>query len=331
MQPGGHGEVVAERGGVVARVLDGPDRVDAALALLDRAETAAGSPLVDEAERARLQALAQGRARHGEHHHGVLARRGTVAVGYAGLVLPGTADDDRAVGDVAVAREHRPCGDTIHTLLGAMETLAGDHAADRMQVWIRHADPEDVRCAADAGYGVERRLGVLGRDLTDLHEHDWGRDDADPLPVGWRLRSYVPGEDDQAVVTLLRAAYAGTPEEGWEVADLVARTDYDWFAPEDLLLAQGEDGRLGGLHWTKRRGGKVGEVYNLAVAPHARGGGLGASLLHAGLHHLRDVGCTEVLLWVDLGNEPAVRLYTSQGFTTRWEDVALTRRIRPTG
>jgi mycothiol synthase len=330
MQPGGHADVVAERGGVVARVLDGPDRVDAALALLDRAEQAAGVPLVDEAERARLQALSEGAGRTGEHHHGVLARRGTVAVGYAGIVLP-DPDGGRAVGDIAVAREHQPCGDTIHTLLGAMEALAGVHAAERMQVWIRHAGPDDVRCAADAGYGVERRLGVLGRDLTDLHDHDWGRDTTDPLPAGWRLRAYVAGADEDAVVSLLRAAYAGTPEGGWEVADLVARTDYEWFAPQDLLLAEGDDGRLGGLHWTKRRGDGVGEVYNLAVAPPDHGRGVGASLLHAGLHHLRDVGCTEVLLWVDLGNEAAVRLYTSQGFATRWEDVALTRRIRSAG
>jgi hypothetical protein len=35
-----------------------------------------------------------------------------------------------------------------------------------------------------------------------------------------------------------------------------------------------------------------------------------------------------VLLWVDRANERAVRLYTSQGFTTRWDDVALGRTLR---
>jgi ribosomal protein S18 acetylase RimI-like enzyme len=29
-----------------------------------------------------------------------------------------------------------------------------------------------------------------------------------------------------------------------------------------------------------------------------------------------------VLLWVDRANERAVELYTSRGFTTRWDDVA---------
>jgi ribosomal protein S18 acetylase RimI-like enzyme len=46
------------------------------------------------------------------------------------------------------------------------------------------------------------------------------------------------------------------------------------------------------------------------------------------MHHLRDVGCDDIVLWVDLSNERAVRLYASHGFHTRWEDVALTRSLR---
>ena len=85
------------------------------------------------------------------------------------------------------------------------------------------------------------------------------------------------------------------------------------------------------MHWTKRRGEGVGEVYNLAVAPDGQGHGLGRRLLDAGLRHLRGIGCGEVLLWVDLANEAAIRLYTTAGFTARWEDIAFIRHARGVG
>jgi mycothiol synthase len=52
---------------------------------------------------------------------------------------------------------------------------------------------------------------------------------------------------------------------------------------------------------------------------------VGPLLLHAGLEHLREQGCDEVILWVDLANERAVSLYRGQGFATRWLDLALER------
>ncbi|MFP4636454.1 MAG: GNAT family N-acetyltransferase, partial [Nitriliruptoraceae bacterium] len=101
------------------------------------------------------------------------------------------------------------------------------------------------------------------------------------------------------------------------------RRGADWFRAEDLLLAVDDDGTLLGLHWLKRRDATTGEVYNLAVHPRAQGRGAGPRLLAAGLAHLHAVGCRQVLLWVDLANQRAVRLYRAQGFATRWVDVAL--------
>lgn len=319
-----HSDVVADRGDVTARLLRDRGRIAQAVEMLDRAEEHAGVPLVDEAERARLARLNDGPGTVDDHHHALLADRDGEVVGYGGLVI---GDGAPAVGDVALRRDRPPCSDTLHVLLRGLEAVAGDHQPDRLQVWIRHADPGDVTCAGDAGYGVERRLAVLGRRLTDLHRHPWAPDEAgsDTVPTGWRLRAYRPDEDDAEVVRVLCEAYADTADGGWTLERLRERRAYPWFEPEDLLLVVGEDGRIGGLHWTKRRDDTTGEVYNLAVSPDAQGHGLGAALLHAGLHHLRDVGCDDVLLWVDLSNERAVRLYVSQGFTTRWEDVALTR------
>jgi mycothiol synthase len=314
-----HGELIAERGDVAAAVLHGAAGVDEAIALLDAAEAAVEVPLVDEAERERLHELAGGDAQRAAHWHSVLARRDGVPVGYAGVVLPRSPGLD-ATADVAVAPGEDPRGPVLSVLLAGLESLAWQHAAGRLQVWIRHAAATDVACATDEGYGVERRLGVLGRGLEDV-----------PAPaagVGVRVRTYRPDEDDEGVVAVLAAAYASTPEAGWDLARFRERRGWSWFRPEDLLVAEVEGGRLGGLHWLKRRGSGVGEVYNLAIHPDAQGRGLGAVLLGAGLVHLREVGCREALLWVDLANERAVRLYASQGFTTRWEDVAFTRTLR---
>ncbi len=97
------------------------------------------------------------------------------------------------------------------------------------------------------------------------------------------------------------------------------------------MIAEDADGRVLGLHWLKRRSASVGEVHNLAIHPDGQGRGLGPLLLRAGLDHLAATGCDEVVLWVDRANERAVRLYTSLGFVTRWDDVALARTLSSRG
>lgn len=320
MEPTDHDDVIATREDVVARVLSGDTGVDDALALLDAAGSVVEVPLVDEAERSRLESLAAGDDARAPHWHSVLARREERAVGYGGVLLPATAGDP-ATGDVAIARDHPPTEPVLSVLLAALEALAWRHAAGRLIVWVRHATGPDIACAAGEGFGIERRLGVLGRRL--------GVVEAVPPPPGTVVRGYRPDEDDEAVVSILAAAYADTPDAGWTLERFRARRGYDWFRPEDLLLAEA-DGEARGLHWLKRRGAGVGEVYNLAIHPGAQGSGLGAVLLTAGLAHLAAEGMDDVLLWVDLANEKAVRLYAGHGFQTRWEDVALGRTLRGT-
>lgn len=326
-----HEDLAAAEGSVEVRVLQAGRGIEDAIAVLDRAESAAGVPLVDEAERARLQALAAGRREREEHWHSLLARHDGAPMGYAGVVVPpaggdagaatGLAGEPReAVADLAAVQDELPRGEIVAALLSGVEWLGWQHGAERVEVWIRHADVEDVGCAVDHGFGIERRLGVLGIEL-DAPVPD------PEVPDGYELRRFQPGRDEDAVVAVLRAAYRGTPEGGWSTQRLAQRTSYDWFRPEDLLLLEGAGGPAG-IHWTKRRGRGVGECYNLAVHPDQQGRGLGAVLLRAGLAHLRRVGCREVLLWVDLSNERAVRLYTSHGFRTRWEDLALSRSLR---
>jgi mycothiol synthase len=317
--PTDHGDVIAVRDDVEARVLVGDEHVEDAVSLLDEAGSLVAVPLVDESERARLEALAAGREERAPHWHSVLARRAGETVGYAGVLSPHDAGGP-ATGDVAVARDRAPLVPTLSVLLASLEGLAWRHEAGRLQVWLRHATAPDVACATGEGYGIERRLGVLGRALDDV--------EVVPPPPDITVRAYRPGADDDAVVDVLASAYAQTPEAGWTIQRLEERRRVAWFRAEDLLVAEQDDGSLAGLHWLKRRGPGAGEVYNLAIHPRGQGRGLGAVLLTAGLAHLAAAGLAEVLLWVDLANDRAVRLYASQGFTTRWEDVALTRTLR---
>jgi mycothiol synthase len=289
------------------------------LALLDRAERSGGAPLVDEAEHERLRRLAAGEAPRAGEWHSLVATRGETPVGYTAMVVSGV----EATADAAVLGDDTP--DTVLApLLSGLSSLAGQHDVRRLQVWMRHVGDREIAVATGAGFRVERRLGVLGRSL-DGHV-------AAPTSGGSRVRHYRPGQDDEAVVEVLAGAYGDSPEAGWDLEQFHEKRRLPWFRAEDLLLAEvPADGhrpaRIGGLHWLKRREPGVGEVYNLAIHPGAQGAGLGALLLAAGLEHLVRIGCGEVILWVDLANEPAVALYTSQGFATRWEDVALVRTL----
>lgn len=307
-------EIVVRRGDAEAVRTGAPHGADAALRFLDRVGAAVDAPVVDEAERARLEELAAGGATAAGHRPAVIRRDGGV-VGYLG-VLAGELDTAR--GDLAVDRDD-PEGSLLVAGLDAALVLARDAGARRLELWLRRVDDDVVGRAAERGFAVERRLAVLGRSLE--------RPLADaPLPEGLTVRGSRPG-DERAIVELLAEAYAGTPEADWDLEAFRARQAYDWFDPEDLLVAVDGAAGIVGIHWTKRRGDAVGEVYNLAVAPRARGRGLGRALLGAGLGHLQRRGVDEVLLWVDTANAPAVELYTSHGFRVRWEDVALGREL----
>lgn len=305
---------------VTVRALrDRHDLADA-LAVLDLAEQSALAPLVDEAERVRLRTAVAGE-RLGEHHHAALARRGERCIGYAGLVVP--PSDRHGTADVVVPKGEQRCDDVLRALLAAVDDLAREHDAHGTRVWIRQATASDVVAAVAAGYAVERRLAVLGLRVAD---HDTTADDHHDDDVTVRA---VRTDELDAVVALLDDAYRDTADGAWDRARFDGIVDRGWFRHEDLLVAVDDtDGRLLGVHWTKRRGPTEGEVFNLAVAPAARGRSLGRTLLRAGVAHLAEVGCDDVQLWVDLANEAAVRLYVTAGFLARWEDIALIRHTR---
>ena len=185
-------------------------------------------------------------------------------------------------------------------------------------VWAFGTLPAAERLAARLSLVPVRRLLRLERNLGD--------EQVTPPPEGYRITTYSP-RDAADVVAVNAAAFAHHPEQGrLTLEEFLGLTRQPWFSPDGLLLARrGEE--LAGFHWTKRHDAEAGEVYVLAVHPDHHGGGLGRSLLEAGLAHLARIGCHRVLLYVEADQERAVLLYRSAGFEQAAVDTSYRRPV----
>lgn len=285
----------------------GPTDVAHVGALVDRATQADRTPPLSEHARLHLQHGGDSAVRH------VLARAGDALVGYAQVDPTDPVAGSSAELVVDPPSRRRGIG---RQLVATALTVSPD---GRLRLWAHGDHPAAGRLAHEFGLDRVRTLWQLRRPLGDPLP------DA-PLPHGVTVRTFRPGQDDDAWVALNAAAFAGHPEQGrWTVEDLRHRTVEGWFDPAGFFLAE-RDGRLVGFHWTKVHGGgsdsghghpPIGEVYVVGVGPSERGTGLGRALTVIGLEHLRGLGLVDVLLYVDADNEAALRLYEGLGFQ-RW-------------
>ena len=183
-----------------------------------------------------------------------------------------------------------------------------------------------MRLAAATGFERFRALAQMRRPLRDELA-------APVFPAGRTLRTFIPGQDEDEWLGLNSRAFAKHPEQGsWTSRDLELREREPWFDPGGFFIAE-RDGAMAGFHWTKvhSAGGQdsperaIGEVYVVGVDPAEQGSGLGRALTLAGLHHLRDEGLAEVMLYVDEDNVPAIRLYEALGFSRTRTDAMYQR------
>lgn len=82
----------------------------------------------------------------------------------------------------------------------------------------------------------------------------------------------------------------------------------------DLLVAAGSGGLAGYALLFRRRGSRIGRIYSIAVAPFARGQGLGERLLQRLEATARAHGLTEIRLEVRQDNAAAIALYARRGY-----------------
>jgi mycothiol synthase len=192
-----------------------------------------------------------------------------------------------------------------------------------LTAWSHGNHPDAAALADRLSFARVRDLWVMRRSLADLPAMPTGHE-GDPDPVD--VRPFRVGEDEEAFLALNAAAFAHHPEQGGLTrAGLDERMAEPWFDPAGFLVAE-HDGELVGFHWTKvheATGSQppVGEVYVVGVSPTAQGGGLGRRLTLAGLHHLAGRGLSDVLLYVEADNAPAVSVYGRLGFTHAPEDT----------
>ncbi|HEX4015998.1 MAG TPA: mycothiol synthase [Frankiaceae bacterium] len=231
-----------------------------------------------------------------------LLRAGGGISGYAQLESDGSAELL-----VDPARRGQGLGRELATALAARQEPSS------LRIWA-HGDGAGARAlAVRLGYERSRVLLQLRRDLNGaLPEAVW--------PAGVTVRTFEPGNDEAAWLTVNAAAFASHPEQGrWRIADLEQREQQDWFDPKGFFLAE-RGGDLVGFHWTKVHRDEtppIGEVYVVGVLPAAGGQGLGRALTLVGLAHLQSSDLHSVLLYVDESNVAAMKTYEKLGFT-RW-------------
>lgn len=280
---------------------DEPD--DSLHAFLRAARAADGTPEVDD------ELPLPREFRTGRH---LFAHDGETLVGYAHVDTAGDAFGNQIV-ELIAHPEHRNKG--IGTAL-VDEVLTVDSP---LRLWSHRDHPAAARIAASRNLARVRELFLMSLDNSvALPEPQW-RD-------GIRVRTFVPGQDEEAMVAVNKRAFDWHPEQGLlTVADVEETEKQSWFDPDGFFLAVDEDDRIVGFHWTKVHNDNTGEVYVVGVDPDAQGGGLGKALTLAGLHYLRTRGVGGTILYVESDNKPAVAVYTRLGFTLTYTNVAYQR------
>ncbi len=264
--------------------------------------------------------------------------------GYAYLDPP--ADDPHSgpaevSGELMIGPDHRRHG--LGRALAAAAAAAVDAAGGghELRLWAHGDLPAAAALAAATGFERFRALWQMRRPLSNSA----GRETVPPLaqpalPAGRTLRTFVPGQDEDEWLALNARAFAKHPEQGgWTRHDLDLREREPWFDPAGFFIAT-RDGVMTGFHWTKMHppeasgpaspepapsGPGLGEVYVVGVDPAEQGSGLGRALTLAGLHHLRDRGADQAMLYVDEDNVPAIKMYEALGFTRATVDAMYRR------
>lgn len=200
-------------------------------------------------------------------------------------------------------------------LQAAIAEVAGN-GGGHVHWWVFEPTITHRQVAAEVGLQPGRMLHQMRRSLP------LSRADA---ALALSVRSFRPGQDEQAWLALNNRAFAHHPEQGgWDLATLSSRMAQPWFDPEGFIVHD-IDGRMAGFCWTKVDRDidpNLGEIYVIAVDPDFHGRGLGKSMVVSGLINMSEHGITTAMLYVDASNDAAMTMYESLGFRVHRTDQA---------
>ena len=241
------------------------------------------------------------------NHTHLIAKTGDKTVAVAGIAEDGSTE-------LAVHPEHRRHGYGCALVQAVLERNAD------AGFWAHGDLPAAQALARDLGMEPVRELLVMGTAL-----------DADvkaEVREGYELVQYPElvsrwGREvvDKQWLEVNNDAFSWHPEQGgWDIAQLHRAMDTDWFDADGVwFLVAGDE--IAGFHWTKRHPDGTGEIYVVGLSSKHRGVGMGGPLIQAGLNYLAECGSSQVILYVEGDNEPAVKRYRQLGFDTRERHV----------
>ncbi len=283
----------------------GPGERAALTALLARAEEVDRHPALPEPERLAVAHPAQADGLR------LVTARGRAGTPLGCALLSPSRDGSVVVHLVVDPAARDDTTDVAAELLRRSVAEVPGHGP--VHLWIMRAGPPDDARADALGFVAERDVLQMRVPLP-----------LDPGVVAatrpLATRAFVPGRDEEAWVDANNRAFADHPEQGgWTVAQLRERLQADWVDLDGFLVADDPGGPgLIGSCWTKIHRDAVpvlGEIYVIAVDPRHHGQGWGRALTVAGLEWLAGRGIRDGMLYTDAGNESAVTLYRSLGFT----------------
>ncbi len=142
-------------------------------------------------------------------------------------------------------------------------------------------------------------------------------------------RPFRVGVDEQSWLAVNNRSFAAHPDQSDQtLEDLGSLEREPWFDADGFRLLDADPagpraGQLDGFCWTKvhrDQSPPLGEIFVIGVDPSAAGRRLGPSLTVAGLDHLAGRDITIGMLYVDVDNPHAVRMYERLGFFTHHVD-----------
>ena len=298
---------------VLARL--SPQQVSEVRALVDDVTAADGTPPLSDHVMLHLPQGGDADVRH------LLVREGAALVGYAHLDVTDPVAGSSA--ELAVSPAARGAGHGR----ALVEQLLRESPDGRLRLWAHGEHPAAAALATGMGFARARVLWQMRRALD-------GGLPVPAAPAGLSLRTFTVGQDERAWTEVNNRAFADHPDQGgWDVQEVLLREAEPWFDPAGFFLAE-RDGRLVGSHWTKVHGrtthtdgagdhvhDAIGEVYIVGVDPSEQGRGVGPWLTLVGLHHLQQIGLSDVLLYVDEDNPRAIAVYERLGFARHATDV----------